>query len=313
MADSAPRCCTSCAARMPANDGHPKCLLCLGEGHILETCTHCQAFKKQTRWQRTTRLKQALWWRALTSFTPGVDNPPGEDSSKPARARRGAVSPGEGPSAAPVMNRKHHAAKEPLPVASEPAQDCAVSLASGAPWVQPPLIWDWSSWAPPSQQLHPCLWPPPHTARPPWPQWRLPHPPPPRSPALHSKHTRATHQDRSTRNCWSISQDSGQRRSPASGCPHSPTTPTLSPGRQVWNQDLSFSPAKRSNFSDMVLRMAEDLNFQTCQPPEPEADPCYDALASGDNTTVSIPVTAVLHSTAVLEGPVWPSGHLTQG
>ncbi|XP_044302401.1 serine/arginine repetitive matrix protein 1-like [Varanus komodoensis] len=134
MADPAFHSCTSCAARLPATDGHSRCLLCLGEGHIVETCRHCQAFKKQTRQQRADHLKFVLWKRALSVVdSSGLDTeklPSPKETTWAAKPRKKRVAaaatpaaepPEEsaGPSAATKRNR-HRATTSAAPLAVSP-------------------------------------------------------------------------------------------------------------------------------------------------------------------------------------------------
>nr|XP_016847156.1 PREDICTED: uncharacterized protein LOC107982474 [Anolis carolinensis] len=57
--------CSSCGGKLPESDGHSKCLLCLGEGHVIQSCTICQSFTPQARKNRETRLKAMLYEQAL--------------------------------------------------------------------------------------------------------------------------------------------------------------------------------------------------------------------------------------------------------
>lgn len=48
--------CRGCRAKLPSSDGHDLCLICLGEGHGVESCTHCSKFSKRVKKNRAARL-----------------------------------------------------------------------------------------------------------------------------------------------------------------------------------------------------------------------------------------------------------------
>lgn len=54
--------CSVCRGKIASTDGHLKCLLCLGEDHIVNTCEICKKFSRKNR---AARLQQALVEQAL--------------------------------------------------------------------------------------------------------------------------------------------------------------------------------------------------------------------------------------------------------
>lgn len=52
--------CRVCGGKIAESEGHSHCLLCLGEGHIVETCQFCSQFSKQTRRNRAIKVQHHL-------------------------------------------------------------------------------------------------------------------------------------------------------------------------------------------------------------------------------------------------------------
>ncbi|KAF7245178.1 Kinesin-like protein KIF13A [Varanus komodoensis] len=108
MAQRAAFCkCADCGSKMAPTDPHDICLLCLGEGHRTNKCTHCLAFSKQARKNRENRLRRLLWDRALMQSDPLVAVPkPGSASvAPPSRPSDEGASASVAPSASP--KKKH--------------------------------------------------------------------------------------------------------------------------------------------------------------------------------------------------------------
>lgn len=58
-------CFTCVGGEIAESDGHNRCLLCLGEGHVVKTFSFCSQFSKQTRQNRATRSQYHLMKSAL--------------------------------------------------------------------------------------------------------------------------------------------------------------------------------------------------------------------------------------------------------
>lgn len=67
---------------MAVSNGYSCCLLCLGEGHVVETCTHCSRFTRQTKRNRAARLHHLLTLKALNMEPP--TSPPPQETLKTA-------------------------------------------------------------------------------------------------------------------------------------------------------------------------------------------------------------------------------------
>ncbi|KAF7243184.1 Serine/threonine-protein kinase PAK 2 [Varanus komodoensis] len=67
--------CVKCGSKMSPTDLHDLCLLCLGEGHRTDKCSHCLAFSKQARKNCENCLRRLLWDRALMQSNPLVAAP----------------------------------------------------------------------------------------------------------------------------------------------------------------------------------------------------------------------------------------------
>ncbi|KAF7247284.1 1-phosphatidylinositol 4,5-bisphosphate phosphodiesterase epsilon-1 [Varanus komodoensis] len=57
--------CSQCGSKMSPTDLHDLCLLCHGEGHRTDKCSHCQAFTKQARKNQENFLHKLLWDQVL--------------------------------------------------------------------------------------------------------------------------------------------------------------------------------------------------------------------------------------------------------
>lgn len=59
----------SCQGKISVTDNHAHCLICLGEGHIVETCIHCSKFMRQLK-NRAAHLQHSLLQLALDPMNP---------------------------------------------------------------------------------------------------------------------------------------------------------------------------------------------------------------------------------------------------
>ncbi|XP_042299898.1 uncharacterized protein LOC121917846 [Sceloporus undulatus] len=73
--------CAKCGVKIPMSDGHDKCVLCLGEGHIPGACRHCKAMTAQALKNRDQKLKASLYEKAFHPSSTG-DDPGTSDTHK---------------------------------------------------------------------------------------------------------------------------------------------------------------------------------------------------------------------------------------
>ncbi|XP_078245250.1 uncharacterized protein LOC144587803 [Pogona vitticeps] len=64
--------CVLCSAKIPHQDGHDTCLICLGESHSPQDCRHCKAFTRAALKARQRRLQLHLWDAALSASKPSA-------------------------------------------------------------------------------------------------------------------------------------------------------------------------------------------------------------------------------------------------
>lgn len=102
--------CARYSPKIPPTDGHSLCLVCLGEGHRTDTCTHCLRFSKRTHCERAARLCTTLLQSSLL---------PPEMTDALASTHRSSTTC---PSSAPVLS----SAKQPTPP-SKSHTDSAIS------------------------------------------------------------------------------------------------------------------------------------------------------------------------------------------
>ncbi|XP_053116055.1 putative protein TPRXL [Hemicordylus capensis] len=138
--------CTECKAKLPSQDHHNLCLLCLGEAHKTAACKICLSFSKQTRRNRELRLRAALYDDVLSGPSSKSPQPHSSKDLGPAQSKTSKLHPKKSPKSlkrpgekmvsatAPAKKSRHRALSESTPSPTAAQEVVFVSeLTSTAP------------------------------------------------------------------------------------------------------------------------------------------------------------------------------------